>query len=509
MTVTPLYLAIDFGSQSVRAVIFDNNGNVVLKHQRYPLKYLHPEQGFVEQQPVWFYQQVAICCQNLQLLALAQNLDLSELRTLGITTMRNTLFNLDANGQALRNAIVWLDQRKASNTPTLHWGWRLLFSVANVLKPVLATINTLQGEAFINYIAQHDQHNWQKTEHLLLLSGYITFRLTNHYVDSSANIISHLPFDFKTQQWHKPTSWQFQALAVKTSWLPKLLKVGERLGQLTASAQQELHIAKPLPVIAMASDKACEVLGAGCYRAGQLHISLGTAISVTLLNDKFIGPKAFYPAYPSLVPGLYLTEVMLPHGLNVLSEFIQRHATELQFLTDTFTYTKGQSTSIEHLIELYLAANNVTARDLVFELSKFDQVTNYQQGFVNLTSHSIFEQYVAIQESVVNSINTALKQLLKRVQCSVNKLVITGGGANSRRLLQAISEKTQRTVDKPEVTEAGTLGVAIILAMQDKQYSSIAEAVNSMCAETTVYTPVTISTLTRSTGKNDTNSEQK
>ncbi|KGJ99647.1 FGGY family carbohydrate kinase [Thalassotalea sp. ND16A] len=486
MRVTPLYLAIDFGSQSVRAVIFDNNGNVILKHQSYPLQYLHPEQGFVEQQPVWFYQQVAICCQNLQQLAFADNIDLTELRSMGITTMRNTLFNLDAKGQPLRNAIVWLDQRKATNMPKLHWSWRLLFNAANVLKPVLATINTLQSEAFINYIAQHDRHNWQKTEHLLLLSGYLTFRLTNNYVDSSANIISHLPFDFKQQQWHKPTSWQFQALAVKANWLPKLLKTGGKLGQLTASAQQDLQIANSLPVIAVGSDKACEVLGAGCYRAGQLHISLGTAISVTLLNKTFKGPKAFYPAYPSLVTGLYLTEVMLPHGLNVLSEFIRRNATALQFLTDTNLQTRN----IEHLIELYIAANNVTATNLVFELTKFDNVSNYHQGFINLSNHSIFEQYVAIQESVVNSLNTAIKQLLKRVHRNVNKLVITGGGANSRRLLQAIADKTQRFVDKPEVLDAGALGVAITLAVQDKQYSSIAEAVKCMGAKTTVFTPV-------------------
>ncbi|WNC74076.1 FGGY family carbohydrate kinase [Thalassotalea psychrophila] len=476
MNQQSLFLCLDFGSQSVRAAIIDEMGAIVLVEHLENLNYLNPYQWQVEQTPQWFYQQSVICCQNLMTKAKADNVDLSNLKSVGITTMRNTLINLDREGIPLRNAIVWSDKRKASIIPKLPWYWRLGFSLASIVKPVNKTIKELQQSAFINYIAEHEPKVWQNTEHLLLLSAYLHYRFTNNFIDSSANIISHLPFNFKHGQWHKSNSWQFNALAVKADWLPKLVAPGAEIGQLSKGCQNDFKLPKSIPLIAMAADKACEMLGSGCYKSGQLHISLGTAVSITMLSNKFKGPKTFYPAYPYLIKGLYITEVMLPFGLALLSEFIKQNKAQLDFLS----LNKLKHRSTEQLIEIYVQANNITADGLEFDMERITNITQFSNGFVGLKEHSVFQQYVAIMDAIVCGINLAIISLTKRLRQPVKDIVISGGGANSTRLLQAIVKKSQCNVLKAEAKEAGTLGVAIELAVSCGIYDNHPQAIKAM-----------------------------
>ncbi|WOH38255.1 FGGY family carbohydrate kinase [Thalassotalea fonticola] len=471
-----LFLCLDFGSQSVRTAIINSAGTVIVAEQLLNSNYLEPEQGQVEQTPQWFYQQCAICCQNLLEQAKIKEVDLTALCGIGITTMRNTIINLNIDGVPLRNAIVWSDKRKARITPKLPWYWRFVFTLVSIIKPVNKTIKELQQSAFINYIAEYEPKVWQQTEHLLLLSGYLHFKFTNKLVDSSANIISHLPFDFKHGQWRKSNSWQFNAIAVKPNWLPKLVVPGTEIGQLSQACQHDFKLPKTLPVIAMAADKACEILGSGCYKSGQLHISLGTAVSITMLSRKFKGPKVLYPAYPSLINGLYITEVMLPFGLSLLTEFINKNKAQLDFLS----LNKVKHHCVEQLIEVYVEANNIKSDGLVFDMERITDVKHLSLGFIGLGQHSVFQQYVAIMEAITLGINQSISRLVKRMQQSVSSVVVSGGGANSDRLLQAIANKSKITVLKSTAIEAGILGVAIKLALSQNVYGSHEQAINAM-----------------------------
>ncbi|WNC66948.1 FGGY family carbohydrate kinase [Thalassotalea nanhaiensis] len=483
-----LFLCLDFGSQSVRAALIDEMGSVVLAEQLANLNYLKKHQGQVEQAPQWFYQQCVICCQNLTAKAKTKHIDLTQVRAIGITTMRNTLINLDNDSKPIRNAIVWSDKRKACVIPKLPWYWRIVFSIASIVKPVNKTIKELQQSAFINFIAEHEPDVWQKTKHLLLLSGYLHYRFTDNVVDSNANIISHLPFDFKRGQWRKLSSWQFKALAVKSNWLPKLVTPGTNIGQLTPVCQHDFNLPKPVPLIAMAADKACEMLGSGCYKSGQLHISLGTAVSVTMLSHKYKGPKPFYPAYPSLIEDLYITEIMLPFGLALLTEFISKNKSQLDFLS----LNKLKHRSMEQLIEIYVQANSISSDGLEFDLERVTNITQLSKGFVGLKEHSVFQQYVAIINAIVCGINQAIIRLTKRLKQPVSNIIVSGGGANSTRILQAIANKSQCTVLKAGAKEAGTLGVAIELAVEQGIYDNHQQAVNTMLKPAITIKPINI-----------------
>jgi len=101
-------LAIDNGTQSVRAIIFDLQGNQIAK-VRVPIEpYTSPEPGFAEQDPEKFWEAV---CQALNLLWLEPGVHKEAIAGVSVTTQRSTMINLDKQGQPLRPAMVWLDQR--------------------------------------------------------------------------------------------------------------------------------------------------------------------------------------------------------------------------------------------------------------------------------------------------------------------------------------------------------------------------------------------------------------
>ena len=115
-----LILAIDNGTQSVRALIFDPQGNLLAK-SRVPIDpYYSTKPGLAEQDPQVFWNALCQACQELwQLFEAKPESQLSKDRIAGValTTQRSTIINLDRDGKPLRPAIVWLDQRRTEGLP--------------------------------------------------------------------------------------------------------------------------------------------------------------------------------------------------------------------------------------------------------------------------------------------------------------------------------------------------------------------------------------------------------
>src|SRR5512139_4164620 len=169
-------LAIDNGTQSVRALLFDPRGNL-LASQRVPIEpYYSTAPGIAEQDPEVFWRAICEACQGLW----AQGVDRSSLAAVTLTTQRSTVINVDKDGKPLRPAIVWLDQRRTEGLKPVGGLWGAAFAVAGASE----TVAYLQAEAEWNWIRTHQPDVAQNTHKYLLLSGYLTYLLTGRFVDS-------------------------------------------------------------------------------------------------------------------------------------------------------------------------------------------------------------------------------------------------------------------------------------------------------------------------------------
>ncbi len=125
-------LAIDVGTQSIRALAFDPRGEVVAA-ARVPIEpYVSPHPGWAEQDPELYWRAIGEACAALW----AGGFDRGSLAGVALTTQRATVVVLDADGRPLRPAIVWLDQRRVEGLPPIGGRWGLLFRAIGVTETV-------------------------------------------------------------------------------------------------------------------------------------------------------------------------------------------------------------------------------------------------------------------------------------------------------------------------------------------------------------------------------------
>ena len=126
-------LAIDCGTQSVRALLFNPQGDLLAK-ARVPIEpYFSTAPGLAEQDPNVFWDALCQACRQLFTHKEAQK---DSITAVSITTQRATVVNLDKNGSPLRPAIIWLDQRRAEEFPPVKGVWGAAFTLAGA-KPTV------------------------------------------------------------------------------------------------------------------------------------------------------------------------------------------------------------------------------------------------------------------------------------------------------------------------------------------------------------------------------------
>ena len=313
-TTKPLILAIDNGTQSVRALLFDTQGNLVGKGKQEIEPYFSEQPGWAEQHPEYFWENLGKACQLLW-----KNTDALPAHVAGVTltTQRGTVVNLDEHGKPLRPAIIWLDQRHArveGPVPGL-WGW--LFKLLRLE----STVDRFREKTQANWIAQNQPEIWAATRHYLLLSGYLNYRLTGQFRDSVGSQVGYIPFDYKRHQWAGQRDFKWLTMPVRREMLPELVKPGDKIGNLTEDATRHLGLPAPLPVIAAASDKACEILGSGGLTPEVGCMSYGTTATINTTSKRYLEPVRMMPPYPSALPSHFSTEVMIYRGFWMVSWF--------------------------------------------------------------------------------------------------------------------------------------------------------------------------------------------
>jgi len=314
MGTKDLLLAIDNGTQSLKALIFDPEGQLIAKEIVAFKPYYSEHPAWAEQDPEVFWQALCRACNGLWD---RQPTARDRIAGVALTTQRGTVINVDKNGKSLRPAMLWLDQRKTYGQSPVGGIWGLIFKLARLTQ----TVTYLQEEAEANWIRTCQPNIWDKTYKYLLLSGYLTYKLTGKFVDSIGCQVGYIPFDYKNLRWAAAWSWKWRVLPIDPSVLPELVAPGQTLGEIASPAAEETGIPPGLPLIATAADKACEVIGSGCFESSIGSLSYGTTATINITHKKYVEPIPLLPAYPAAVPNFHTIEVQVFRGYWMVNWF--------------------------------------------------------------------------------------------------------------------------------------------------------------------------------------------
>lgn len=466
-------LAIDAGTQSVRAIVFDPRGKALAISQvKYNPPYYAKQNGWAEQSPDYFWQTLSQACQKLWK---DHSIAKDSLAGVTLTTQRGTLINLDKNGRPLRSAMVWLDQRRATTFPSLGPLWNTLIWVGGAK----AIVNYIQAEAEINWIWQNQPDVWENTAHYLFLSGYLSYQLTGEYVDSKGCQVGYIPLDYKNKNWLRESHWKWRAIKTKPGTLPDLIDPGLPMGTISEKASEETGIPQGLELIAGASDKATELIGSGCLHPSQACIGYGTTATVSINTPKFVMPLRLIPPYPSGQKGFYNPEVQVYRGLWMLTWF------KTHFAQSEVELAKNSAKAAEQILDEM--AKNVTPGSDGLMLQPYwtpgvrlpgPEARGSVIGFT--ADHTKAHLYRAIYEGLAYALREGMDRISKKSGVPIREIRTSGGGTRSRLLMNITANIFNLPVLVPKFHEISGLGAAMIAANGLGIYPDLQDAVNEM-----------------------------
>jgi len=467
-----LILAIDNGTQSVRVLIFDLQGNLVHK-ARIPLEpYISREPGWAEQDADYYWKSLCQACQKLWK---ESSVSKDAIAGVTITTQRATMINVDKKGNPLRPAMVWLDQRRTNGLKPVGGFWGLAFKVSRMSE----TVAYLQAEAECNWIRLHQPEIWNKTYKYLFLSGYLTYCLTGRFVDSVGCQVGYVPFDYKKKQWAASWNWKWQVTKIEPEMLPDLIAPADIMGQITKKAAEETGIPEGLPLIAAAADKACEVLGAGCLEPHIGCLSYGTTATINTTHYKYIEAIPLIPPYPSAVPDAYSLEIQIYRGYWMVSWFKEQFAQLEQKIAEE----RGVET--ETIIEELLHQVQPGSMGLILQpyWSPGIKVPGPEAkgaiiGFGDV--HNRAHLYRAILEGLAYALREGKEREEKRSGVDITELRVSGGGSQSDTAMQLTADIFGLPTARPHIYETSGLGAAIDAAVGLKLHRDFKTAVQEM-----------------------------
>jgi sugar (pentulose or hexulose) kinase len=481
MSPNDLLLSIDNGTQSLKALVFSLEGQLMAKEVVAFKPYFSEHPGWAEQQPEIFWQALCQACQGLWN---QHSIDRNRIAGVALTTQRGTVINVDKNGEPLRPAMIWLDQRKTYGQPPISGVWGLIFKLAG-LNP---TVTYLQQEAEANWILTYQPEIWENTYKYLLLSGYLTYKMTGKFVDSIGCQVGYIPFDYKRLRWAAGWSWKWRVLPIDPSLLPELVTPGQPLGNITAIAAKETGIPSGLPLIAAAADKACEVIGSGSLEPSIGCLSYGTTATINVTYGKYVEPIALLPSYPSAVPNFYTIEIQIYRGYWMVKWFKE------QFGHPELRAAEDQGLEAEELFDELV--DDIPPGSMGLMLQPFwspglkqpgPEAKGAIIGFGDIHTRAHF--YRSILEGLAYALREGKERIEKRTKIPVTSLRISGGGSQSRNAMQLTADIFGIPAARPRLYETSGLGASIVAAVGLGLYSDFEKAVKAMTHVGDVFEP--------------------
>ncbi|MFN2145161.1 MAG: FGGY-family carbohydrate kinase [Anaerolineales bacterium] len=476
---TDTILSIDHGTQSVRALLFDPQGNLLAMSQVFIEPYYSTQPGWAEQDPDVFWNGVCQACQQLWQ---QPGVEKAGIKAVVLTTQRSTLLNVDKNGKPLRPAIVWLDQRRTEGLKPVGGLWGAAFGLVGMTE----TVKYLQAEAEANWLIHNQPEIWEQTYKYMFLSGYLTFKLTGRFVDSVGAQVGYVPFDYKNLTWCKPWDWKWIAAPVPKEKLVELIPPTEPLGEITPEASEATGLPVGLPLISAAADKACEVLGAGCLEPDIACLSYGTTATINTTHQKYIEPIPLIPPYPAAVPGHYSLEIQVNRGYWMVSWFKQEFGLREERIA------KEKGVAPEALFDELTDAVPPGSDGLVLQpyWSPFLRNPEARGSIVGFSDvHTRAHIYRAIIEGIAYALREGAESSVKRSGVPIKALRVAGGGSQSRAAMQITADIFGLPASRPHVYEASGLGAAIVGAVASGLHPDFSTAVREMTRVSETFEP--------------------
>lgn len=268
----PYLMGIDIGAGSLKTMIIDLQGNVVGSASK-DIVTSSPQPRWSEQNPMDWWEAVKETVPKS--IAIAK-IKADEIAAISFSAGAHTPVLEGANGEILRPAILWNDQRSGQETQELkdkHWD-RILEIGFNSPAPTWTLPQFL-------WLKRHEPEVFKKTKRIYVAKDWLRSRLTDTWETDATEAVGTLLFDARAGKWSEELC---NLTSCPIESLPPIVKPTDIVGQVTPRAAQETGLAEGTPVVCGTSDTSIETFGAGSINPGDGTVKLATAGTVSVVS---------------------------------------------------------------------------------------------------------------------------------------------------------------------------------------------------------------------------------
>lgn len=452
----PYVIGVDVGSQSVKGVLLDSAGRTAGTACA-ALEISHPNPGWAEQEPTeWEAGLTAVVRELMQ----GSDVTPRDITMLSLACQVDGVVPIDAAGEAVTSAIIWLDRRAEAESDALT---RLVGADRLFATTGLVPDSSHTGPKIL-WLREHQREIFDRAAAFPPAAGYLLKRLTGILAIDHANASSSLLYDVRARAWSDEL---LQAAGLSAEQLGDLRESTDVIGPLTEDAADRLGLTTSCGVLVGTGDDHAGALGAGVIEPGPVADITGTAEPIAACSDvAVLDPGRLVETHAHAVPGRFLVEN---------PGFVSGGST--LWLSRVFGTSQGDV--------LELAAEAPPGCDgVVFIPALSGSMTPRWNARMRgaFTGLSMAHGRATLARAVVEGCCFALRDVTERLGdlgIGDGEIRVVGGGARSAMWLASKADVTGRPVRAVEVEEATALGAALLAAVAADFFTDLTEAVRA------------------------------
>ena len=447
-------IALDQGTTSSRAIIFDKETNIISTAQR-EFTQLYPEPGWVEHNPmeIWATQRSVLT----EVIA-RSGISLKDVAAIGITNQRETTIVWDKKtGEPVYNAIVWQCRRTADICEKLKEKGLEEY----IKKNTGLILDAYFSGTKLKWILDNVKGARERAEKGELLFGtvdtWLVWKLTagKVHVTDYTNASRTMLFNIKELKWDKKI---LKELDIPENMLPEVRNSSEVYGYTKMGLTMGEESGTDIPIAGMAGDQQAALFGQACFNSGDTKNTYGTGCFM-LMNTGERCIKSSNGLLTTIAIGIdNKIEYALEGSVFIAGAAIQWLRDEMKFFSDAAD-TEYFATKIENNGGVYLVPAFVGLGSPYWDM--------YARGtIVGLTRGSNRNHIIrAALEAIAYQSKDLIEAMKEDSGLSFSTLKVDGGAVRNNFLMQFQADILNTDVLRPEITETTALGAAYLAGL--------------------------------------------
>jgi xylulokinase len=387
----------------------------------------------------------------------------AEIEAVALTGQMHGCVMLDAEGEVLRPALIWCDQR---TQPQCDWleakigRARLIELVSNPALPNFTLTKLL-------WVREHQPEIFARIAHVLCPKDFVRLRMTGEYAMDMQEASGTLLLDVTHRRWSEEVA---EAAGIPMRWLPRLFEGPEICGKISDAGAMATGLAEGTPVAAGAGDQGAGAVGMGIVGPGSVSATIGTSGVVFAATDTpALDRLGRLHTFCHAVPGMW-------HVMGVTNGA----GLSLRWLRDTFAAGTAYEALTAEAAGIAPGSDGMLWAPYLFGERTPHLDPEARAAFTGITaSHGRGHFVRAVMEGVAFSLRDTL-ELFAELKIPVETIRLGGGGARGALWRQIQADVYGQAVELLAAEEGGAFGAALLAGVGVGAWGDVAMA----CAAT-------------------------